>query len=210
MEIPKIYPAMAAVMKDVKAIGKTEKNSQQNFKFRGIDNVMNELHEIFARHGVIPVPYVVDYKVTEKATQRGSIMYVTHATMDFHFICGEDGSEIIARTIGEAMDTADKSMNKAMSIALKYALLQTLLIPTEEVKDPDAVTPEETRNFSIAELAAKASEIGRSDLAELLSELAAAKTVQDVAEVYKSHVEFQTNEYKKYFTQRKNEVLRSA
>ena len=32
-------------------------------------------------------------------------------------------------------------MNKAMSVALKYALMQTFLIPTEELKDPDAETP---------------------------------------------------------------------
>jgi hypothetical protein len=42
------------------------------------------------------------------------------------------------------MDSGDKGMNKAMSIALKYSLLQMLLIPTEEQKDPDASTPEET------------------------------------------------------------------
>ena len=34
--------------------------------------------------------------------------------------------------MGEAMDTGDKATNKAMSAAMKYALLQTFCIPTEE------------------------------------------------------------------------------
>ena len=42
--------------------------------------------------------------------------------------------------VGEAMDSGDKGMNKAYSIALKYALFQAFLIPTEELKDPDSET----------------------------------------------------------------------
>jgi hypothetical protein len=35
------------------------------------------------------------------------------------------------------MDSGDKAANKAMSVAHKYALLQALCIPTEEMADPD-------------------------------------------------------------------------
>ena len=55
-----------------------------------------------------------------------------------------DGSYVETTNVGEAADSGDKGMNKAMSIALKYSLLQMFLIPTEEQKDPDAVTPEDT------------------------------------------------------------------
>jgi hypothetical protein len=44
--------------------------------------------------------------------------------------------------IGEAMDSGDKSSNKAMSVAHKYAFLQVFAIPTEEQKDPDGETHE--------------------------------------------------------------------
>ena len=40
------------------------------------------------------------------------------------------------------MDSGDKASNKAMAIALKYAFFQVFCIPTEEMKDPDAETPE--------------------------------------------------------------------
>jgi hypothetical protein len=42
--------------------------------------------------------------------------------------------------IGEAMDSGDKSANKAMSAAQKYALLQVFCIPTEEPKDTENET----------------------------------------------------------------------
>jgi hypothetical protein len=58
----------------------------------------------------------------------------------------EDGSSVSATVIGEGMDSGDKATNKAMSIAFKYACFQVFCIPTEEMKDPDADTPEESRS----------------------------------------------------------------
>jgi hypothetical protein len=54
----------------------------------------------------------------------------------------EDGSSVESVTIGEAMDSGDKSMNKAMSTAYKYALMQIFCIPTEEDKDTENQTHE--------------------------------------------------------------------
>lgn len=197
---------MAAIMSDVKAVGKTQKNQQQGFMFRGIDSVMNELHSTFARHNVFVIPNVADYSVTEKITKSGSIIYYTRAKMEFHFTSAEDGSEIVAVNVGEAMDSGDKSMNKAMSIALKYALMQMLLIPTQDEKDPDATTPPDTRNMTIAEYAETVS--GNEELKNLLTELAGAKNIDDIKDIYSQNVQYQIPAYKKYFTARKNELRR--
>lgn len=141
--IPKIYGAIASIMKETNAIAKSEKNQQQGFMFRGIDSVMNELHRLFAKYGVFILPEVQDYTVEEKTTSKGTLLYYTRAKVKFHFVA-EDASEVCTYNVGEAMDSGDKGMNKAMSVALKYALMQMLLIPTKEDKDPDATTPEET------------------------------------------------------------------
>ena len=52
MDNPSIYAKIVSILKETKAITKSEKNQQQGFKFRGIDNVMNELHELFAKNDV--------------------------------------------------------------------------------------------------------------------------------------------------------------
>ena len=50
----------------------------------------------------------------------------------------EDGSNVSAVVVGEAMDSGDKVSNKCMSVAYKYACFQVLSIPTEEtIADPD-------------------------------------------------------------------------
>ncbi len=101
--------------------------------FRGIDEVMNELHDLFASNGVFILPEVLDYTVTEKVTGRGSILYYTRTKVKYHFMA-EDSSEVCTVNVGEAMDSGDKGMNKAMSSALKYALMQMLLIPRRLLK----------------------------------------------------------------------------
>jgi len=54
-----------------------------------------------------------------------------------------DGSLHTVTMFGEAMDSADKATNKAMSAAYKYACLQAFCIPTEGMMpDADATTPQ--------------------------------------------------------------------
>lgn len=143
MEQKKIFTALTSIISEVNAIGKNQRNQQQGFAFRGIDDVMNELHTLFGKYKVVIVPEVVDYTVEEHTTAKGTLMYTTRTKVKFHFVA-DDGSEVVSINVGEAMDTADKGMNKTMSCALKYALMQMFLIPTKDIEDADRITPEET------------------------------------------------------------------
>jgi hypothetical protein len=62
--------------------------------------------------------------------------------MEFDLVSAEDGSKHTICTVGEAFDSGDKSMNKAMSAAYKYAAFQAFAIPTEGDNDADASTHE--------------------------------------------------------------------
>ena len=60
-----------------------------------------------------------------------------------HTFYAEDGTHVVCVTLGEAMDSGDKASNKAMSAALKYALIETFLIPTFEAdRDTETASPE--------------------------------------------------------------------
>ncbi len=137
---PAIYSAICNVMKSISAIGKDRRNATQNFQYRGIDDVMNELHTSLAANGVFVVPEVLSEDRTTGKTRSGGDMFYTRLKIRFSFYAG-DGSHVDAVVIGEAMDTADKASNKALSVGLKYAMLQVFCIPTEDEKDPDAVSP---------------------------------------------------------------------
>lgn len=144
-----IYSKIASILKETKAITKSEKNQQQGFKFRGIDNVMNELHELFAKNEVFILQEVQGFTTENRITKSGGTNTFTRATIKFKYMT-TDGSFVETVNVGEAMDSGDKGFNKSMSIALKYSLLQMFLIPTEEQKDPDGTTPEETDYLAMA------------------------------------------------------------
>lgn len=139
--VPMIYGTIRAVMRDIDAVAKNRKAEQQNYRYRGIDDIYNALHKSFGEHGLFVRPRYSDRTVSEITTQRGGklLFCVLKASIDF---VAMDGSFITVEMIGEAMDSGDKATNKAMSVALKYACMQLFMIPTEEEKDPEAAPPQ--------------------------------------------------------------------
>lgn len=139
-----IYESITKIMEDIPAIGKDKVNSQQHFKFRGIDDVMNVMQPILAKHKVFVVPQVLEQTREERVTSKGGNLIYSMLRIKFIFYA-EDGTYVEAITEGEGMDSGDKASNKAMSIAFKYALFQVFCIPTEEMLDPDQETQEESK-----------------------------------------------------------------
>lgn len=139
-----IYESITKIMEEVPAIGKDKVNKQQGFKFRGIDDVMNALQPLLAKNKVFIVPEILEQIREERTTSKGGNLIYSICKIKYKFYA-EDGSNIEAITIGEGMDSGDKATNKAMAIAMKYALFQVFCIPTEEMKDPDGETPEESQ-----------------------------------------------------------------
>lgn len=131
-----IHALLPKVMADVGAVAKTKTNSQQGFKFRGIDDVMTALHPALAKHGVIVVPDVEERLEDVRTTAKGGALFVVKLKVRYTFY-GPEGDSVSAVVWGEAMDSADKATNKALSAAMKYALLQTFCIPTEDADDGD-------------------------------------------------------------------------
>ena len=136
-----IFESMAAVMEDCGAVAKNEKNPQQGYKYRGIDAVMNALNPALRKNHVFVVPEVLEQTREERTTAKGGLLICSVTKVKYTFYA-EDGSSVSAVVIGEGMDSGDKSMNKAMSAAFKYACFQAFCIPTEEMKDSEQDSPE--------------------------------------------------------------------
>lgn len=131
-----IFQAMCSIQKEIKYIKKNKENVQQKFLFRGIDDVYNELHDLFSKHEVISIPEVLDDRTEERESRSGSSLIYRILKVKYTFYAS-DGSHVSTTVIGEGMDSGDKATNKAMSIAHKYALLQIFTVPTESMDDPD-------------------------------------------------------------------------
>ena len=136
-----IFEALAAVMADVQAVRKGDRNAQQGFNFRGIDAVVNAVGPALRAHQVIVTPRVLEhtYGTVEVGKNRTPMAHVT-LVAEYTFTAA-DGSSLSCSVLGEAMDSGDKATPKAMSVAFRTALLQALALPTDE-PDPDASTYE--------------------------------------------------------------------
>jgi hypothetical protein len=137
MASEKIHGQICEMLSEVEAIAKDRKNQQQGFNFRGIDDVYNTVHPVLAKCKVYPLCEIMEEDREERTSKHGSVQLWCRLRIKYHLVSGLDGSRVSTEVIGEAADTGDKSTNKALSIAYKYALFQLLCIPTEAI-DPDA------------------------------------------------------------------------
>jgi len=136
-----IYVRINQIMKDLGAIAKDRKNDHQGYKFRGIEDMYNAIHPILVNHQVFCVPQVMEKELQTFASGSGKTSFRVLLKISHKFYA-EDGSYIDVITIGEGIDTSDKACNKAMSAAMKYAFIELLSIPTEDIEDSDKDNPE--------------------------------------------------------------------
>ena len=177
-----IYQAISNIMQEVPAIGKDKENKQQGFKYRGIDDVMNVFQPLLAKHKVFIVPQVIEQKREERVTKSGTQLLYSICTVKYTFYA-EDGSYVEAITVGEGMDSGDKATNKAMAIAMKYALFQVFCIPTQD--DPDEGTPETSQ---------KSDELLSEEQAKILHDIMEKKGIDVEAQLQHNYKVSSTKE----------------
>ena len=110
------------------------------YQYRSVDDVLEAVHPVFAKHGIVMAPEVIhaDYVMGQTANGKAQRQCTMHVRFRFY---GPEGDCIEAVTIGESLDTSDKASNKAHTAALKVALCQVLLIPYDS-QDPDDHQPD--------------------------------------------------------------------
>jgi len=139
-EKPTVVEALSKVMDAVQAVGKKQRNLEQNYVFRGVDAVVNAVGPELRKAGVIVVPMLDSASYRDVTTSRGKPSRECTVRVTYRFY-GPAGDFIDATVPGESMDFGDKGAAKAMSVAYRIVLLQALCIPTDE-PEPDAATYE--------------------------------------------------------------------
>jgi hypothetical protein len=140
MQAGKIYSLIPKIMAEIKPVAKNKTNTQQGYKFRGIDELYAAVHPTFVKHGVFCVPQVVKSESFDIDRGEGKIAFRVLLTIAHRFYA-DDGSYVEVTTFGEGIDRSDKASNKAMSAAMKYAFIELLSIPTEDIADSDSDSP---------------------------------------------------------------------
>lgn len=125
---PNIYQRMNAVMKEVSGVGKDkEAKFAGGFKYASHDAVVKAVRDSLVENGVV---MVMDLKSHVVDGNRLEAVY----TVRFVNIDNPEDA-IHSDWFGFGIDTSDKGPGKAISYIKKYALLNTLSLPTGD--DPE-------------------------------------------------------------------------
>ena len=130
-----VFDAINEVSNRVGSLAKDGVNLHQKYNFRGIDQLVTAVQPVLNDVGVAIVPTVLEYKSEDRVTadkiQRWCTVLVKYT------IHGPAGDTTEAILVGEANDTADKAMNKALSNAAKYFYFQTFWFGVGGMDDGD-------------------------------------------------------------------------
>lgn len=129
---------LAEVMGDVERIPKSGYNDFHRYSYATEADIVAAVRKGLAARNVMIVHKVDDLKwrLPVKASGESGSPIAT-VSVTFTAIDGDSGETLpVAQTIGEGQDSGDKAVYKALTGALKYAVLKLFLIPTGD--DPEA------------------------------------------------------------------------
>lgn len=167
---PTVVEALAAVMEEVRGVGKDGFHDAPGakFKFRGIDAVVNAVGPALRKHRVVVVPQLVSIDHRDVLTSSGKNARETCVVVKYVWT-GPDASTLETVVPGEAMDSGDKGTAKAMSVAFRIALLQALCLPTDDT-DPDQSVYERAAPPQQRKAPESAADKARADLRAICAE----------------------------------------
>lgn len=148
-----VFPALRQVWREAGPIAKAIVNATEGYASRSVDDVYAAFNPLFANANLLFLP---SYNVVNLEHREGFDDYGRPAMLrwacvggTFTFV-GPEGDACTVTTIGEAADSSDKAVNIAMQAALKYALLQTFLVPVaagdQDINSPRQSPPEPLPN----------------------------------------------------------------
>lgn len=139
-----VYRAISNVTAELarSGIGKTKRNTQQGFAYRGVDDVMQALAAALPKCGLVMLPRVTNRTERAAPSKSGGTIYTVILDVEWDLVSTVDGTLHTIVVQGESMDSGDKATNKALSAAYKYACVLAFSIPLEGIEDADAHSPE--------------------------------------------------------------------
>ena len=139
MSAPQVYRAINAISAELagSAIPKLHRNERDDYLYRSIDDVLNRLSPLLARHKLCVLPRVLKRSSQDRAGEGDLLLVRVTLKVAFDLVGVVDGSSHTIETYGEALDPSDKATAKAMSSAYKHAVLQLFCVPVAQIDDTD-------------------------------------------------------------------------
>jgi len=126
-----IYQRIQAVMKEVSFVKKETTMVNKQYRFVSHDAVTSALHGPMAENGMVMVPSI------DELTQDGNR---TTVKMKIEFVNVDNPEDrLVVIHYGYGIDNQDKGIGKAVSYAVKYAMLKTFCLETGDDVEKDSI-----------------------------------------------------------------------
>lgn len=124
-----IYQRINQVMSEVESVQKESKKVNNQYTFVSHDAVAAALHKPMVRAGIAMIPTIASLE------QDGNR---TVAKMDISFVnIDNPDDKVTVNYVGYGIDQSDKGIGKAVSYAVKYALLKVFCLETGDDVEKD-------------------------------------------------------------------------
>lgn len=138
----KVYEKMLGVMKQVEYLKKdgfVTTGSGKGYKALTDEKVLSAIRPALINAGLVMIPVAMKTKRTDEQIQVNDntrVNRITDVEITFRIVNVDDPTDYIEIvSAGTGVDTQDKGIGKAMTYAKKYALLNSLLIPSGDDTD---------------------------------------------------------------------------
>ena len=177
---------LAAIGKEIGAVDKSGKNTQQNYNYIEYGVVAGRIRELFDKYHIVIVPSVENINQDEVANKYGGKGYHYLLEMSFTIVNGEDVEDkMVSKWVGEATDYGDKGINKAETAGTKYFLMRLFNVSEKGDVEADRENPApmtETRRKAVSN--GFTGRYTSADIDEAKVKLSMAKDIDELKLIY--------------------------
>ena len=144
-------------------VKKDSYNAGQKFSFASEEAIINEVRSVLNECGIVISESVQRMEIIPVQKDKGTA-FLIFLEVAYTFWDADSGESLICVSVGSGYDETDKGSSKAMTAALKYALIQNMLIPrgydpdkyaaSDEVEDATASDEEHERRQLLRDIPA--------------------------------------------------------
>jgi hypothetical protein len=125
---------LAEVRRRIGYVQKRGHNELFNYSYVTAADIAGSIGDLLSELGVVVIPRLENISY-ETAASRGEATRMARVVMAYTFADVDSREQLVAKVAGQGLDPGDKAPYKAMTGALKYALLQSFLLATGD--DPE-------------------------------------------------------------------------
>jgi len=170
---------LVLVMGGVERIPKNGYNDFHRYAYTTEADVSDHISKLLFEHNIFMVSSVEETINRDITTRAGKNETIVRVKIKVTFYCGETGENLSFYTWGDGQDAGDKGIYKAITGAVKYALMKNFLIPTGDDPENDS-QPKNDKNSGVNAVGATTSK--QAPLKQKQDESGEILTVQGIVE----------------------------